>query len=55
MADILVPVVIIVLSLFLALRRFRGGSRGMGYAWVACALLNALYLGRILLNGGPAQ
>lgn len=55
MADILVPVVIIALSLFLAVRRFKGGSKGMGYAWLACALFNGLYLGRVLLAGGPAQ
>lgn len=55
MTDIIVPVIIIALSLFLALRRFREGSRGMGYAWTVCALINALYLGRILLTGGPGQ
>lgn len=55
MADILVPLAIIALSLFLSFRRFKGGSRGMGFAWLACALFNGLYLVRILLAGGPAQ
>jgi len=55
MSEIWIPLGIITISLFLAFRRLRDNSRGMGYAWLFCALLNALYLVRILAwNGGTA-
>lgn len=44
-------IIVILGSLFMAFRRYRGGERGFAYAWVGCAAINAFCLARYLLYG----
>lgn len=38
-------------SLFMALRRYKGGDRVFAYAWMGCAAINLVCLVRYLIYG----
>lgn len=43
-------ILIILLALFMAYRRMKSNEKGYVYAWLACALINAVLLVRLMLG-----